>query len=363
MNILITGGAGYIGSHAVQRMLRDGHRVVCIDNLSRGHAEAMRRLGWRDGGGPLTFVESDIADRAVVERALVEHEVEAVMHFAALAYVGESVEEPLRYYRNNTAAALSLLESIESATRAGAPLTRFIFSSTCATYGEPPPTHIPIAETCPQNPINPYGRSKLHVEHILADFAHMMRVQGREFSYANLRYFNVAGSDTSGVLGEDHKPETHLIPLVLQAAAGQRDAITIFGRDYPTPDGTCIRDYVHVEDLIDAHVVVLDSLGPRAAGGSSASAPPLAAPGQAYNLGIGRGYSVLEVIAAAREVTGQPIPTRDGPRRLGDPPTLYANPAKIRSELNWQAKHTDLHKIIESAWKWMEKNPGGYQPL
>ncbi len=374
MNILITGGAGYIGSHAVQRMLRDGHRVVCIDNLSRGHAEAMRRLGWRDGGGPLTFVKSDIADRAVVERALVEHEVEAVMHFAALAYVGESVEQPLRYYRNNTAAALSLLESVEAASRAGAPLTRFIFSSTCATYGEPPPKHIPIAETCPQSPINPYGRSKLHVEHILADVAQMMRMQGREFAYANLRYFNVAGSDTTGVLGEDHKPETHLIPLVLQAAAGRRDAITIFGRDYPTPDGTCIRDYVHVEDLIDAHVVVLNSLGKRdadgrATGGSRASgtsAPldqPSAAPGQAYNLGIGRGYSVLEVIAAARDVTGRPIPTRDGPRRPGDPPTLYANPAKIRSALNWQARHTDLRKIIESAWKWMQQNPQGYYKL
>lgn len=348
MNILVTGGAGYIGSHGVQRLLRDGHRVVCLDNLSRGHAQAMRRLGWRDdnAAGPLAFIHADIADRTIVERLLIEHQIEAVMHFAALAYVGESVEQPLRYYRNNSASALALLEAIEAASRAGAPLTRFIFSSTCATYGEPPPTHIPIAETCPQNPINPYGRGKLHVEHILADFAHMMRTHARPFAYANLRYFNVAGSDTTGILGEDHNPETHLIPIVLQTASGRRDAVTIFGRDYPTPDGACIRDYVHVEDLIDAHVAVLSALKPDEA--------------RTYNLGIGRGYSVLEVIQAARDVTGKPIPTRDGPRRPGDPPTLYANPAKIRETLRWTAKHTDLRAIIESAWKWMQENPAGY---
>lgn len=348
MNVMVTGGAGYIGSHAVQRLLRDRHRVVCVDNLFRGHAEAMRRLGWRpdDADGQLTFIEADIADRGVVEQALLERGVEAVMHFAALAYVGESVEEPLLYYRNNTASALGLLEAVEGASARGAPVTRFIFSSTCATYGEPPPSEIPIAETCPQNPINPYGRSKLHVEHMLADFAHMMQMQGRPFAYANLRYFNVAGSDTSGVLGEDHEPETHLVPLVLQTAAGRREAITIFGRDYPTPDGTCIRDYVHVEDLIDAHVAVMRELRVGEA--------------RRYNLGIGRGHSVLEVIAAAREVTGKPIPTRDGARRAGDPPTLYADPAKIREELRWTAKHTDLRTIIESAWKWMVENPRGY---
>src|SRR5436190_13327970 len=280
MNVLVTGAAGYIGSHAVQRLLRDGHSVVGVDNLFRGHAEAMELLK-KDAGGRLHFVKADIGDRAAMEGLLRERWVETVMHFAALAYVGESVEQPLRYYRNNAAGALAL---IEACTAAG--VNRFVFSSTCATYGEPAKEFVPIPETCPQSPINPYGRSKLHVEHMLFDYAAsgggtgLRPVNAARFAFAALRYFNVAGSDRTGLIGEHHEPETHLIPVILQAALGQREGLTIFGTDYPTPDGTCIRDYIHVEDLIDAHLRVMSELLPGDA--------------RSYNLGIGKGYSVRE---------------------------------------------------------------------
>jgi len=270
------------------------------------------------------------------------------MHFAALAYVGESVDDPLRYYRNNTSAALTLLQAC-----AEHGVERFVFSSTCATYGEPPAEEIPIRETCRQQPINPYGRSKLMVEHMLFDYVEACRRanegKGRPFAFAALRYFNVAGSDRSGVIGEDHRPETHLIPIVLQVALGERESVTIFGTDYPTPDGTCIRDYIHVEDLVDAHVHVLQALDPNAF------------EARTYNLGIGRGYSVREVIDACRRVTGKDIPVRHGTRRAGDPPTLYADPGKIRRELQWSAQITDLDEIIASAWAWMQAHPRGYQ--
>lgn len=340
MNILVTGGAGYIGSHAVQRLLRDGHCVVVVDNLYRGHAAAIEALR-PSADDRLVFAESDVGDRGVVEKLLNDHNVDTVMHFAALAYVGESVDEPLRYWHNNTAAALSLIEACDAAN-----VERFVFSSTCATYGEPPAEQIPIAETCPQKPINPYGRSKLVVEQILGDYAALRAKQGRPFAYATPRYFNVAGSDRSGVIGEDHKPETHLIPIVLQAALGQREEVVIFGTDYATPDGTCIRDYVHVEDLIDAHVAIMNSLKP----GDAA----------VYNLGIGNGYSVREIIEATRRVTGRDIKVREGERRAGDPPELYANPAKIKSQLGWRAQITDLEQIIDSAWRWFQANPNGY---
>jgi UDP-glucose 4-epimerase len=341
MNILVTGGAGYIGSHAVQRLLRDGHAVIALDNLFRGHLEAMEALK-PTSGGRLHFVKGDIGDRPHVEGLLKNHRIEAVLHFAALAYVGESVHEPLRYYRNNTASALALLEACDAA---GVP--KLVFSSTCATYGEP--KVVPIAETTIQNPINPYGMSKLHVEHMLFDYAAQKAAQPKSstpFAFAALRYFNVAGSDRTGLIGEHHEPETHLIPVILQAVLGQRDSVTVFGTDYPTPDGTCVRDYIHVEDLIDAHVKVLGALQP----GDT----------RTYNLGIGRGYSVREIINAVRRVTGKDFKVVEGPRRAGDPPTLFADPAKIKRELGWSASLTDLDEIIRSAWEWFRKHPRGY---
>lgn len=338
MNILVTGGAGYIGSHAVLRLLADGHAVTVVDDLSRGHREAIEILGPL---GDLEFAAGDFGDRSLVMPLLESRRVELVMHFAAKAYVGESVAMPLDYYRNNTASALSLLEMMDE-TGVG----RFVFSSTCATYGEPEAEFIPIAETCPQQPINPYGRSKLHVEHMLFDYAQMKADAGDDFAFAALRYFNVAGNDGRCRIGEDHRPETHLIPICLEVALGQRDAITIFGEDYPTPDGTCIRDYVHVEDLIDAHVTVMNAL--------------VAGDCRTYNIGIGRGYSVREVVDACRRVTGIDFAQTEGPRRAGDPPTLFANPAKIKAELGWSAHHTDLEEIIDTAWRWRREHRRGY---
>lgn len=344
MNVLVTGGAGYIGSHACQRLLADGHAVAVIDNLFRGHERAIELLRAQPGVGAerLTFHRGEVGDRALVERVLRERRIDAVMHFAALAYVGESVHEPLRYYRNNAASTLALIEAIDAAG-----VKRLVFSSTCATYGEPPADRIPIAETCPQNPINPYGASKLMCERMLFDYAAMKKAKGEEFAFAAPRYFNVAGCDRSGLLGEDHEPETHLIPVILQAVLGKREAITIFGTDYPTPDGTCIRDYVHVEDLVDAHVVVMNALRPGDA--------------RTYNLGIGRGYSVREVIDSVRRVTGRPFKILEGQRRAGDPPMLYADASKIARELNWRAKATAIDDIVATAWRWFEKNPNGYR--
>lgn len=336
-SIMVTGGAGYIGSHAVQRLLRDGHTVVCVDNLARGHRAAIDRLAC----DTLHFHQADIGDGDTIEKLLRDYNVSTIMHFAALAYVGESVTDPLKYYRNNAAGALAMLEA---ADRAG--VSRFVFSSTCATYGEPPADMVPIPEHCPQSPISPYGASKLHVEHMLRDLAEAKRRADQPFGYAALRYFNVAGSDRSGLIGEDHDPETHLIPVVLQAAMGQRDGISIFGTDYPTDDGTCIRDYIHVEDLIDAHVTVMHALEP----GDE----------RHYNLGIGTGYSVRQIIDAAQRVTGTTLKITEGPRRAGDPPKLYANPAKIKSELGWSASLTDLDETIASAFRWFQKHPNGY---
>lgn len=339
MNVLVTGGAGYIGSHAVQRLLRDGHTVISLDNLFRGHIEAMEALK-PVANGRLHFVKGDVGDRAHIEGLLRHHAIDSVLHFAAHAYVGESVKVPLQYYRNNSAAALSLLEACDAAG-----VRKFVFSSTCATYGEPP--IVPIPESTPQRPINPYGMSKLHVEHMLFDYAAQKAAASQPFAFAALRYFNVAGSDRTGLIGEHHEPETHLIPVVLQAALGQRESVTVFGTDYPTPDGTCIRDYVHVEDLIDAHVRVLAALAP----GDT----------RTYNLGIGRGYSVKEIIDVARKVTGRDFRIVNGPRRPGDPPRLFADASKIRAELGWSASITDLNEIISSAWEWFRKHPRGYE--
>jgi len=327
MNVLVTGGAGYIGSHAIKQLLAAGHQVAVVDNLYRGHREAVVKGA--------SFHEVDLADTDAIADVLSQHDIECVMHFAALAYVGESVNEPLLYYANNTAGTISLLSAMQTAG-----VNRFVFSSTCATYGEP--ASMPIVETMPQQPVNPYGWSKLFIERVLADYA----AANRQFAFAALRYFNVAGCAADGSIGEDHDPETHLIPILLRVALGQLPAVTVFGDDYPTADGTCIRDYVYVEDLIDAHILVMGKMRPG---------KPLF-----FNLGIGRGYSVKEVIDAARRVTGHAIPAKIGPRRRGDPPQLYANADKIKQQLGWQAKYTNLDTIIQTAWQWFQSQPHGY---
>jgi UDP-glucose 4-epimerase len=327
MKVLVTGGAGYIGSHAVKRLRQQGHQVVVLDNLSRGHRQAV--------SDEVPFYQLDLRETSAVTTLLTAEDIDCVMHFAALAYVGESVDQPLRYYENNTWGTVSLLEAMQQAG-----VHRFVFSSTCATYGQP--DQVPITETEKQSPINPYGWSKLFVERVLADYAHSQP----KFGYCALRYFNVAGSASDGSIGEDHDPETHIIPVILQAALGVRDKVSVFGDDYDTPDGTCIRDYIHVEDLVDAHIAVMQQLK--------------AGDARIYNLGIGRGYSVKEVIDAARAVTGREFRVEIGPRRPGDPAMLYASPDKVKRELGWQARHTDLREIIETAWKWYREHPRGY---
>jgi len=267
--------------------------------------------------------------------AMAQHEIECVMHFAAVAYVGESVAKPLDYYDNNTAGAVSLVKAMRQAG-----VHKLVFSSTCATYGEP--EAVPIVETMNQRPISPYGRSKWFVEQILQDTL----AADPDFSFVALRYFNVAGAAADGSLGEDHRPETHLIPIILQAALGQREAITIFGTDYPTPDGTCIRDYIHVEDLCAAHICAMETLRPGE--------------GRFYNLGIGQGYSVREVLEAAKRVTGREIPVEIGPSRAGDPAELYADSTKIQTELGWKPQYCEIDPIVATAWEWYKSHPAGY---
>jgi len=349
MQVLVTGGAGFIGSHACQRLLRDGHGVVCLDNLCRGRMGAVEALRAGDGGDRLAFVEGDVGDRDLVSGVLERHGVDAVLHFAALAYVGESVDHPLRYYRANVAGTIGLLEACAQA-RGGAGVERFVFSSSCATYGDPPEGMIPVPETCPQHPTSPYGRTKLVCEHVLREYAGARAIAGKRFGVAMLRYFNVAGSDRTGAIGEDHDPETHLIPVAIQAALGVRPGMHIFGTDYPTPDGTCVRDYVHVEDLIDAHVRVLERLGGRK--------DPVEV--VAYNVGIGRGYSVREVLDAVRRVSGVDFEVSEGPRRAGDAVALYNDPSKLGREVGWRAGVDDLDEIVASAWRWMRAHPRGY---
>lgn len=323
MKVLVTGGAGYIGSHACKALARAGHQPIAYDNLVYGHRWAVR---W----GPL--VEGELADDATLDAAFRCHKPDAVMHFAAYAYVGESVADPIKYYRNNVAGSLTLLEACQ---RHG--VDKLVFSSTCATYGVP--QQIPISESHPQAPINPYGASKLMVERMLADcgVAHGLR------SIA-LRYFNAAGADPEGEIGEAHDPETHLIPLVLEAAAGARPHIQILGTDYDTADGTCIRDYIHVSDLADAHVMALERL--------AHSEPGM----QAYNLGNGQGFSVRQVIAAAERVTGRSIPVLEAARRPGDPPALVGDATRARRELGWQPQLAELDTIIATAWHWHSRS-------
>lgn len=340
MQILVTGGAGYIGSHAAQLLLEQGHGVVVADNLFRGNRGAVERLrDSLDDASRLVFVEADCTDAPAMADVMRVHRVDAVMHFAGLTYVGESVQQPLEYHRVNTGGMIAMLDAC---ARAG--VERFIFSSTAATYGEP--EEQPIVEDTPRQPINPYGASKLHAERVLSDFVASRRAAGGSFGAAALRYFNVAGADPSGLIGEWHVPETHLVPIVLQAASGARDSITVFGEDYPTPDGTCIRDYVHVRDLVEAHAMVLEKLVPG--------------DDRRYNIGTGQGLSVGEVIDAVRRVTGRDFSVVKGDRRAGDPPVLYADPAKIGREIGWSARHSGIDEIVRTAWAWMTNNPRGY---
>ena len=323
--ILVTGGAGYIGSVTVELLCARGEQVVVLDNLSRGHRVAVAR--------DVPFYRGSIGDRELVARIASEHEIEACIHFAAFAYVGESVAEPARYFENNVEHGVALVGAL---LKAG--VRRVVFSSTCATYGEP--QQVPIPETHPQQPTNPYGWSKLFMERILASYdgAYGMR-------YIALRYFNAAGATEQH--GEHHQPETHLLPNVLLAAQGQLPAVSVFGNNYPTPDGTAIRDYIHVADLGAAHILALDYLR---AGGSSGC----------INLGNGQGYSVLEVIETARRVTERPIAINIGPPRAGDPSHLVANAEKARRLLGWQPAYPDLASIIRTDWEWRMQHPNGY---
>jgi UDP-glucose 4-epimerase len=332
LNLLVTGGAGYVGSHAARHLVRAGHQVWIYDNLSRGHALAAQRAAGREA-----LLQGDVCDTHRLRAVLSTYRIDAVVHFAGLAQVGESVERPEDYYRHNVAGTLSLLEAM-----CAAGVKRLIFSSTTATYGKP--CRVPIAEDAPQQPINPYGFSKLVVERMLHDFARAHRL-----AYVALRYFNAAGASPEGDLGEDHEPETHLIPLVLQVALGQRTSITIHGHDYPTPDGTCIRDFVHVEDLAVAHCLALKHLHPGR--------------GLHLNLGSGRGHSVREVVEACRRITGHEIPAVAGPRRPGDPAALVADIEAARRTLGWTPQHSDLDWIVATAWQWHRRHPLGFRSL
>jgi UDP-glucose 4-epimerase len=325
VNILVTGGAGYVGSHAVRLLGRAGHHVWVYDNLCQGHRSACPAE---------KLIVGDLHDRPKLAAAMQQHAIEAVMHFAAFALVGESVADPSKYYENNVLGSWSLLEAMRAAG-----VKRFILSSTTATYGAP--KRIPITEDEPQQPINPYGYSKLVVERMLDDYAHAYGL-----GFAALRYFNAAGASPEGGIGEDHTPESHLIPIVLQVALGQRERITVFGDDYPTPDGTCIRDYVHVDDLGHAHIRALERLEPGK--------------GMKLNLGTGRGYSVRQVIDACRQVTGHSIPETIGARRPGDPPELVADATRAREQLGWQPRYVDIESIVQTAWRWHQSHPRGY---
>jgi UDP-glucose 4-epimerase len=323
MRVLVVGGAGYIGSVTVEQLILAGHRVVVLDNLRLGHRQAVHPEA--------TLVQAELQDVATVTDLLRRHQIEAVMHFAAYSLVGESMQQPERYFGNNVAGTIALLDALLAAG-----VRRFVFSSTAAVYGLP--EQQPITEDLPSRPINVYGESKVMVERILHWYD---RIHG--LRSVCLRYFNACGA--SERFGEDHRPETHLIPLALQVALGQREHFTIFGDDYGTPDGTCIRDYIHVIDLARAHILALSVLDER---------------GGVYNVGTSHGYSVQEIIAACRRVTGHPLPTVTGPRRAGDPPRLVASPARLMADLGWRPRYTDLDDLIATAWRWHQAHPRGY---
>jgi len=324
VKVLVTGGAGYIGSVVTSTLIGRGHQAFVYDNLSHGFRAAVPKK--------TDLIVGDIADKANLTRVISTIGIEAVMHFAAFIEAGESMQVPEKYFRNNTVGSLALLETMLEAG-----VKNFVFSSTAALYGDPEKT--PICETDRLQPTNAYGESKLLIEHML-DWFH--RIHG--LRYASLRYFNAAGATEE--LGEAHRPESHLIPIILQVALGKRDSISIYGTDYPTPDGTCVRDYVHVSDLAQAHLLALEALEQK--------------PKQIYNLGSGRGFSVREVIETARRVTGHKIKAIETPRRAGDPAVLVASSEKIQNELGWKPEHAELEQIIASAWAWHQKHPNGY---
>lgn len=327
MKILVVGGAGYIGSHCVRQLLAQGYEPVILDNLIYGHRAAIPE------GVPYYY--GNLGDKERVREVLRAEEIQAVMHFAAFIFVGESVQDPAKYYRNNVLETLQLLEVMLEEN-----VKRFVFSSTAAVYGMP--ERMPITEDLPLHPINPYGQTKLDIEHALASYA-----QAYGLSFAAFRYFNAAGASADATIGEDHNPETHLIPLVIAAALGQRENIKIFGTDYDTPDGTCLRDYIHVDDLSRAHIKVIDKL---------------AEPGLAlrYNLGVGKPYSVREIIQAVERVSGKTVPVVEAERRAGDPAALYADSTKAQQELGWQIEYAELDAIIETAWNWHSRHPKGF---
>ncbi len=327
MNVLVVGGAGYIGSHCVRQLVAAGHRAVVLDNFVYGHRGAL--------APGVKLHEGNLGDEAFVGRVLREEKIEVVMHFAAYCYVGESVTAPLKYYFNNVVATLHLLNAMIDAG-----VKKFVFSSTCATFGVP--ANLPIHETTPQAPINPYGQTKLDIEHALKSLAHAAGL-----SFAAFRYFNAAGASEDGVIGEDHHPETHLIPVAIDVATGKRPHLELFGTNYPTPDGTCLRDYVHVDDLSRAHIAVFEKLG---------------TPGAQlfYNLGTGSPTSNRAVIRAVEKIVGKPVKVIESPRRPGDPPALFADSAKAVRDLGWKVKFPDIESIVATAWRWHSSHPNGY---
>ncbi len=347
MNVLVTGGAGYIGSHAAKRLLREGHSVVILDKLLPGRANegaisALRSM--QSVGDRLAYIRADIADRDAVQRAIREHRCEGVLHFAALAYVRESVDKPLDYYVNNTAKAMLLLDACLDAG-----IDRFVLSSTCATYGQPPPDQLPVRENCPQSPITPYGWSKLFAERALFETARASASRSRPLAVCALRYFNVAGADPDGLLGEHHDPETHLIPTLLRAAMGLSGPVRIHAAPQgSTPDGTCVRDYIHVDDLVDAHVRALLALNPARHDA------------WAYNLGTGKPASTLDVLRACESVVGRPIPHEMAPAHPGDAARLFADARAIERDLAWTPNVRDVETMARHAWNWMRNHPRGY---
>ena len=328
--ILVTGGAGYIGSHAVLALKNAGYDVIVLDNLSYGHREIVDKVL------QVELIVGDTSDRALLDRLFTTHQIDAVMHFAAYIAVGESVKEPGKYYNNNVASTLNLLEAMLAHD-----INKIVFSSTCAVYGMP--QEVPMTERHPHDPLSPYAASKDMVERILSDFDVAFGLKSVAF-----RYFNACGADPGGLLGEDHTPETHLIPLALLTALKKRETLYIFGTDYDTPDGTCVRDYIHVNDLADAHVLGLEYL---LSGGES----------EVFNLGNGNGFSVREVIETARQVTGSEIPAIESDRRPGDAPILVGSSTKVRQMLGWNPNYADLHQIISHAWQWHQKRHGELQ--
>jgi UDP-glucose 4-epimerase len=329
MNVLVTGGAGYIGSHAVRKLLNEGHRVVVVDDLSHGHRGAVTAAG-----PDVPFIHGSVSDPTTLNEAFRILPFEAVLHFAAFIEVGESVVDPSKYYQNNFVQALGMLDLLRTKG-----IRKIVFSSTAAVYGDP--EHVPIPEDARLAPINPYGRSKRMVEMALEDYA-----QAYGIGYAILRYFNVAGASPEGDLGEAHEPESHLIPRILAAARMETEPVSIFGTDYPTPDGTCVRDYIHVEDLVHAHVLALRAIQPGK--------------GQVYNLGSERGFSVREVLAACEKVLGRTIPSVERPRRPGDPAVLLASSERARTNLGWKRQYPELETMVRHAWQWHERHPLGF---